>query len=408
MARPNVTVLIDDQSYVIPNSESGSLVRGGVYSFKGLVLALGNTAERQEGLMVVSTPNDWIAKLQTREATGVVPDNQYHYTGTHAAGTTGAAWPYGPTGAWRNEWWAVHNYLQYGGICIVGATGTDSNRSEPTAGANALADKSIPLDVIFAATGGTSQVNLVSTVASTRGDCIGVVPDSTIGHHTSTPTRQGGADEFNVCVFGKKKHLDITRGTNNDGTTSLVSTILCPDVAGAIARTDRDAAPWYSPAGFKRGSILDVVRLEYDLDEGEQDVLYDLKINPVVAFPGEGTVLFGDKTGAANTSTLSRINVSRLFIFLKKTVGAAARDKLFEVNDALTRASFVNAVTPVLESIRARRGLYDYRVVCDGSNNTDALIDANQFIADVFIKPAKSINYIRITFTNKNTADSLE
>ena len=408
MARANVTVIIDDQSFVIPNTESGSLVRAGAYSFNGLLLALGNTAERQQGTMTVSSPNDWIAKLATREAIGVDPDNNDHWSGDNAAGTTGAAWPYGPTGAWKNEWWAVHNYLQYGGICIVGATGTDSNRSEPTASANALANRSLPLDVIFAATGGSSQVNLVSTVATARGDCVGVVPDDSGGTWNVTPEHQGNADEFNVCVFGSKKHLDIGRGVDNTGTTSLVETSCCADVAGAIARTDRDAAPWFSPAGFKRGTVLDVVRLAYDVDEGEQDTLYDLKINPIVAFPGEGTVLFGDKTGAANTSTLSRINVSRLFIFLKKTIGAAARDKLFELNDSITRASFVNAVSPVLESIRARRGIYDYRVVCDSSNNTDALIDANQFIADIFIKPAKSINFIRITFTNKNTADSLE
>ena len=137
------------------------------------------------------------------------------------------------------------------------------------------------------------------------------------------------------------------------------------------------------------------------------DTLYDNKINPIVTFPGEGTVLFGDKTLADGTSTLSRINVSRLFIYLKKTIGAAARGKLFELNDSTTRASFVNAVSPLLRNIQARRGLYDFRVVCDDTNNTDALIDANQFIADIYLKPTKSINFIRITFTNKNTADDL-
>jgi len=135
--------------------------------------------------------------------------------------------------------------------------------------------------------------------------------------------------------------------------------------------------------------------------------MYDAKINPVTTFPGEGTVLFGDKTGAEPTSTLSRINVSRLFIYLKKTIGAAARDKLFEFNDAITRSSFVNSVVPMLQTVKSRRGLYDYRVVCDESNNTANIIDSNQFVADVYIKPAKSINFIKLTFTNKSTGDDL-
>ena len=137
------------------------------------------------------------------------------------------------------------------------------------------------------------------------------------------------------------------------------------------------------------------------------DTMYDLKINPITTFPGEGTVLFGDKTGAEHSSTLSRINVSRLFIYLKKTIGAAARDKLFEFNDEITRSSFVNAVVPVLQTIQSRRGIYDYRVVCDETNNTSNIIDSNQFVADVFIKPAKSINFIKLTFTNKSSGDDL-
>ena len=209
---------------------------------------------------------------------------------------------------------------------------------------------------------------------------------------------------FNIS----QKHLDITRGINDaENTANYVNTNCAPDVAGCIARTDRDAAPWFSPAGFKRGRILDVVRLVHNPSDAEMDTLYDAGINPVVTFPGEGTVLFGDKTGAASTSTLSRINVSRLFIFLKKTIGAAARSILFELNDITTRSAFVNAVEPVLASVQARRGIYDFRVICDETNNTAAMIDSNQFIADIYIKPAKSINYIRITFTNKNTSDNL-
>ena len=174
-----------------------------------------------------------------------------------------------------------------------------------------------------------------------------------------------------------------------------------------MARTDVIKDPWWSPAGFKRGQILGVVRMQENPSDGQMDIMYDAKINPIVTFPGEGTVLFGDKTLATNSSTLSRINVSRLFIFLKKTVGAAARDKLFELNDFETRLSFINAVTPLMQMVKSRRGIYEYRVICDESNNTPHIIDSNQFVADIYVKPAKSINFIRIRFTNKNTADDL-
>ena len=406
MARPNVTVLIDDQSFVVPGSEAGSLTRAGLPSVYGLILALGNTAERKAGVMQLEDPQDWVKRLTSKEptASGAWTDNINHANGT--VGGTGSRWPEGPTGAWKNEWWAVHNYLQYGGVCVVGATGTESNTQDDAY--TTLKDKTIPLDVVFAATGGAGYVASVSNIASSRGDCVAVIPDSSVGLTVAGASSQGTADEFNITVFGAKRHLDITRGINDaDNTANYIRTNCAPDVAGCLARTDRDGYPWYSPAGFKRGRILDVVRIEKNPTDAEQDTLYDAGINPIVTFPGEGTVLFGDKTGKPASSTLSRINVSRLFIYLKKTIGAAARGILFELNDVTTRAAFVNAVSPVLDSIQARRGLYDYRVVCDRSNNTDGIIDSNQFVADIYIKPAKSINFIKITFTNKNTADDL-
>ena len=416
MARPNVTVVIDDQSFVVPNTEGGSLTRAGLPSVYGLVLALGNTAERKSGTMTIVSPMDWVKRLTTDEQTAGDgwTDNPDHRSHSGGSGTTGPRWPYGPTAEWKNEWWAVHNYLQYGGVCVVGATGTQENTSD---GYTTLKDKQIPLDLVFAATGGSGYITSVSNIASVRQDCVAVLPaiqdsgGSNEGHvalSSGDAAISGSQDEYNITVFGNKKHLDITRGINDaDNEANYIRTCLAPDVAGCIARTDRDAYPWFSPAGFKRGRILDVVRLEENPNEGMQDIMYDANINPVVTFPGEGTVLFGDKTGKDESSTLSRINVSRLFIHLKKTIGAAARAILFELNDVTTRASFVNAVTPMLDNIQARRGLYDFRVVCDRTNNTDALIDANQFVADIYLKPTKSINFIKVTFTNKNTADDL-
>ena len=261
--------------------------------------------------------------------------------------------------------------------------------------------------MVFAGDVTTAAITTASSIATVREDCIAVV--GATGDVTAPTSLESGmnADEFNVAVWGKKKHLDMSRGLRSDSLDDLITTHLAPDVAGCMARTDRLNDPWWSPAGFKRGQILGVVRLEENPTEAQMDLMYDAKINPVATFPGEGTVLFGDKTAGVSSSTLSRINVSRLFIYLKKTIGAAARDKLFELNDWETRTSFINAVSPVLENIRARRGLYDYRIVCDETNNTSSIIDSNQFVADIYIKPAKSINFIQIRFTNKNTGDLL-
>ncbi|MAE81597.1 MAG: hypothetical protein CMB80_02585 [Flammeovirgaceae bacterium] len=407
MARANVKVIIDDQSYVIPSSESGSSVRGGMPSIGGLIGAVGYTAERKSGIMTIEDISDWMHRLTAKDPIETAADGANHVG--NLVGGTGSRWPAGPTGSWKNEWWAAHNYLQYGGILIVGGTGSEQHTSD---GYTTLKDKAIPLDVVFAATGdeaGAIQTQ-VGGIGSYRQDVVAVLPDRMAGGDQGNITSvvaEGNADEFNITVFGAKRHLDVTRGTNESSDPDFVVSSCAADVAGCIARNDKLRDPWWSPAGFRRGQILDVVNLVYNPNDSEQDTLYEAKVNPIVTFPGEGTVLFGDKTGADATSTLSRINISRLFIYLKKTIGAAARSKLFEMNDSATRASFVNAVTPFLRNIQAGRGLYDFRVVCDTSNNPAALVDANQFNADIFIKPTKSINFIRITFTNKNTADDM-
>ena len=414
MARPNVTVLIDDQSFIVPGTEDGSITVGGMLSQSGFLMALGNTAERKQGYIRLNNLQDLMQRLTAKEGLGVhVGDNPGTDVLPQGAGGTGPRWPAGPTGAWKTEFWGAHNFLQYGGSLIVGGTGEDQF-ADQTAASNVLQDKSLALDVVFAATGGTGEpldsATVASTIAHIRGDCVAVIPDTTLGKTITDAAVPTGAvnDEYTICVFGSKQHLGINRTAQGiDGDSSLIRTNCAPDVAGCIARTDRLGDPWMSPAGFTRGQILDVVRLDVTPSEAEMDILYDAKINPVVTFPGEGTMLFGDKTLKVATSTLSRINVSRLFIYLKKIIGRAARSKLFELNDFETRSSFVNAVTPVLNRVKARRGLYDFRVVCDESNNTPNLIDSNQFIADIYLKPAKSINFIKITFTNKNTADDL-
>ena len=180
------------------------------------------------------------------------------------------------------------------------------------------------------------------------------------------------------------------------------------DIAGLCARNDIDNFPWFSPAGTQRGAILNAVKLTYNPNQTQRDRLYSARINPVIVSPGGGVTLFGDKTGLAKSSAFDRINVRRLFIYLEDAISAAARDQLFEFNDEITRTNFVNIVEPFLRDVQAKRGIQDYVVICDETNNTAAIIDNNEFVAEIFIKPARSINFIGLTFVATRTGVSFE
>ena len=180
------------------------------------------------------------------------------------------------------------------------------------------------------------------------------------------------------------------------------------DIAGVCARTDLERDPWYSPGGLNRGIIKNVIKLAYNPTKAERDNLYVQGINPVVTFQGEGTILFGDKTMLNRPSVFDRINVRRLFIVLEKSIARAARSTMFEFNDQFTRAQFVNLVEPYLRDVQGRRGITDFKVVCDTSNNTPEVIDGNRFVGDIYIKPARSVNFIQLNFVAVRTGVSFE
>ena len=180
------------------------------------------------------------------------------------------------------------------------------------------------------------------------------------------------------------------------------------DIAGLCARNDINNFPWFSPAGTARGAILNAVKLTYNPSQTQRDKLYSNRINPIIFSPGGGIILFGDKTGLGKASAFDRINVRRLFIFLENAISSAARDQMFEFNDEITRTNFVNIVEPFLRDVQAKRGIFDFRVICDETNNTAAIIDNNEFVADIFIKPARSINFIGLTFVATRTGVSFE
>ena len=180
------------------------------------------------------------------------------------------------------------------------------------------------------------------------------------------------------------------------------------DMAGLAARTDLTNDPWWSFAGLNRGYIKNYIRLAWNPRQAERDALYKASVNPVITTPGLGAYLFGDKTLLTKPSAFDRINVRRLFIVLEKSIARAAKYSLFEFNDDFTRATFRNMVTPFLRDVKGRRGIYDFRVICDASNNTAEVIDANKFVATIMIKPARSINYIYLNFVAVRTGVSFE
>lgn len=178
--------------------------------------------------------------------------------------------------------------------------------------------------------------------------------------------------------------------------------------AGLMAATDRDRAAWFSPAGSRRGRYLGITAIDYTPTKAQRDTLYKAGVNPIANIPGSGVILFGDKTNLGRPSAFDRINVRRLFLILERAIGRAAEQVLFEFNDEFTRAEFTNIIEPVLREVKGRRGITDFRVVCDETNNTAEVIDRNEFIANIFIKPARSINYVTLNFVAVRTGVDFE
>ena len=251
-----------------------------------------------------------------------------------------------------------------------------------------------------------TYANYLIAMARNRHDCVALVSPPLFGANGSVDAEDtDGVVEFaqglmsssfgimeSAAVKVYDKYNDKYRWIGASG-----------HIAGLCAYTDRIRDPWWSPAGFNRGQMTNVAKLAYNPNRTDRDELYKNRVNPIVQFPGQGTVLFGDKTLLARPSAFDRINVRRLFNILEKAIATAAKYYLFEFNDAFTRAQFKNMVEPYLREVKGRRGIYDFFVVCDETNNTPEVIDSNQFIADIYIKPARSINFITLNFVAVRT-----
>jgi hypothetical protein len=271
------------------------------------------------------------------------------------------------------------------------------------------------LSLIIAGKASTTVANyLISSIAEVRKDCVAFVSPQNVD--TQQPIVGTGsviADQIvayrNLLPSTSYAVMDSGFKYQYDRYNDVYRWVpLNSDIAGLCARADFTDDPWFSPAGYNRGQVKNVVKLSFNPNQTERDTMYKAGVNTVVSFPGQGTVLYGDKTLLSKPSAFDRINVRRLFIILEKAIATAAKYQLFEFNDQFTRAQFRSMVEPFLRDVQGRRGITDFRVKCDETNNTGQVIDSNQFIADIFIKPARSINFISLNFIAARTSVNFE
>lgn len=302
------------------------------------------------------------------------------------------------------------------GVALTGGTaagGEGGATSEITLQYDAIFDNAEERDVSFLISGpaDTALKNNLVSIAEKRKDCIVTLsPDSdAVVEQSSGQATAILADAAAVTTKSSFAVMDSGWKLVYDPYNDVYRYVpLNGDIAGLMVASDQDSEPWFSPAGFNRGRLRNVIKLAYSPNKADRDALYVKGVNPVVAFESEGVVLFGDKTMLAKPSAFDRINVRRLFNILEKSIATAAKFSLFEFNDEFTRASFRNLVEPFLRDVQARRGIFDFKVVCDESNNTPVVIDRNEFVADIYIKPARSINFITLNFIATPTGVDFE
>jgi phage tail sheath protein FI len=293
------------------------------------------------------------------------------------------------------------------------ANGVDNN--VPTVGELQLGfdlfedAETVDVNLLFsvpAANGGddVTLANDLLAIATARKDVVAFISppiEDTVGTSTPAADVKAFADQLTSTSYGV---IDSTALKVYDKYNDVYRWIpAAGHMAGLCANTDQVADAWFSPAGFNRGQILGITKIAFNPKQADRDTLYKARINPIVSFPGQGTVLYGDKTAQAKPSAFDRINVRRLFITLEKAIATAAKYQLFEFNDEFTRAMFRNMVEPFLRDVKGRRGITDFAVVCDATNNTGEVVDTNRFVADIYIKPARSINFITLNFIATRT-----
>ena len=421
MALPSVNVAVTNESFIVNTGEDSSTFLCGVMipDTSEILSALGTTAEVQNGYLEVNSLEDWWSRLSLKTGNGagysfggfggyvgnaaeadIIYDMQYpgFTEGFVGITATQVRWPNGPTGTWENEFYTIESYCQYGGKAVVG-----KKTAAPFTSINTHT-----LDGIFGITTGSSG-DVGTALTARDNDCLGFLNVQSlleVSPQGSSPAACIGSNvnASLVYVYGSKYSLPLGVNPNSILTDDDYKEIpLSADAAGCMARTFRDAAPWFDPSGMIRGQILNVTKLKDPPTAAQANTLYDNIINPVLAFPGYGEVLFGNKVvgGASGDDFFgSRIGVASLIIYLKKEIGVYARNLLFERNDDSTRQVFINQSTSVLETVKSQNGITDYNIVCDDTNNPTTTVNAGIFVADIFVKPINSVEFLQISFTN--------
>ena len=372
---------------------------GGISGTKGTILeTYGAVSKASNGKTAQGSTNYYPDVLYAQS-------NYIYWMDHNAAGST---WGQAAANTTFTDVTAVSNVsLQSGSDGTASTTGQKMNAYQKFADA-----ETVDVGLIMAGSGDATHIGNLITIAENRKDAIVFASPE---RSDVVNVTDANAQKTNVVAFfntiqsssyvlfdsGYKymydRYADVYRYVPLNG-----------DMAGLAARTDLIADAWYSPAGFNRGIVRGAVKLAFNPTKAQRDELYRARINPVATFPGQGTVLFGDKTGLSAPSAFDRINVRRLFIVLEKAIATASKFQLFEFNDEFTRANFRNIVEPFLREVQGRRGITDFLVVCDETNNTGEVIDRNEFIAEIFIKPARSINFITLQFIATRTGVSFD
>lgn len=402
-AADNIHVLVTDRTGIITGTANTVLERW-------QDLSLYKDSKRADGTNnyyfdYINRNSSWIYAVGLRKA---LVEQGYNTTDVNQTATTITASVNANTGI----------VFDLGGLTqFKGADGTVGTGDISTA-LDVFADAaSIDVNLLFCGdVSGTTTLSAaernIQTIAGNRKDVVGFISAPVnIWQKTSNADKKDAViTKFNTVdktVNGSYTVLDSSPVyVYNKYQDNYVWIPACGHIAGLCANTDEVADAWFSPAGFNRGGLRGVTKLAYNPDQSHRDELYLASINPIVAFPGQGIVLFGDKTAQAKPSAFDRINVRRLFIVLEKAIATAAKYQLFELNDRFTQAMFRNMTEPFLRDIQGRRGITDFLVVCDSTNNTPEVIDTNRFVADIYIKPARSINFITLNFIATRTGVS--
>ena len=373
-------------------------LNAGMVSFNGLIPLFGTTgsngtSERETGLMTVDSLNDWLGRLS---------DSAYRTSG--------------PTGAWATEWFSVWNYLQYGGSCVVGGTGSTGSYYNATGTLGItltpLHNKNlVSLDVVFDG-GNTLSIGAATNISNTRQDCVAIIGNyrdiaslNMSSAYTGFTTDFGvtGGSKYVICVAGRKKFTFV-----NNSVATVYDASLSPDVAGCFARTASTQNIWITPVGYTKGRILNVLYMTQKFSDTDISYFSSGGVNAITAIPGQGTFLLTNNTSyLPQTSSVAKINVMMLVLYLKKELTTILQQFLFEINTPALRQQVINATNPTLTSIQATNGISSYALTCDTSNNTAATIAAGQLILDVRIDILYPATTITIRVTNSATGEVL-